>query len=86
MHNGLLHSVKLDTCILQGCGLCHGISGNAYSFLSLYCITKDEVYMEGAQHFGHFMVDHWQELANVPDTPLSLYEVRLFRASCKVPA
>jgi hypothetical protein len=29
----------------QGVGLCHGISGNAYSFLSLYRATKNPVYL-----------------------------------------
>lgn len=32
--------------------------------------------LQRAQHFGLFMVDYWQELAHVPDTPLSMYEVR----------
>lgn len=60
----------------QGCGLCHGISGNTYAFLSLYRITKDELYLRRASDFGTFMVKHWQELAAVPDNLLSLYEVR----------
>ena len=60
---------------MQGLGLCHGISGNAYAFLSLYRVTKDDLYKRRAQQFALFMVDHWQELVDVPDTPLSLYEV-----------
>ena len=59
----------------QGLGLCHGISGNAYAFLSLYRVTKDEQYKSRAQQFAQFMVDHWKELKDVPDAPLSLYEV-----------
>lgn len=27
------------------------------------------------QQFAHFMVEHWKELKDVPDAPLSLYEV-----------
>lgn len=61
---------------VQGLGLCHGISGNAYSLLSAYHCTKDERYYQRALHIGAFMADNWQELLNVPDRPLSLYEVR----------
>ncbi len=60
---------------MQGVGLCHGISGNAYAFLSLYHVTKDDLYRWRAQQFAQFMVDHWKELKDVPDAPLSLYEV-----------
>jgi hypothetical protein len=58
-------------------GLCHGMSGNAYALLSLYHVTKDDLYKCRAQHFGQFMADHWKELKDIPDAPLSLYEVRL---------
>ena len=60
---------------VQGLGLCHGISGNAYSFLSLYRVTKDELYKRRAQQFAQIMAEHWQELKDIPDAPLSLYEV-----------
>lgn len=60
--------------LTKGLGLCHGISGNAYAFLSLYRVTKDEQYKSRAQQFAQFMVDHWKELKDVPDAPLSLYE------------
>ena len=60
---------------VQGLGLCHGISGNAYSFLSLYRVTKDDLYKRRAQQFAQIMAEHWKEMKDIPDTPLSLYEV-----------
>ncbi len=66
---------RLSVIILQGVGLCHGISGNAYNLLSAYRSTGDERYFNRAVQFGAFMADHWRELLNVPERPLSLYEV-----------
>lgn len=60
--------------LTKGMGLCHGMSGNAYALLSLYHVTKDDLYKCRAQEFGHFMADHWKELKDVPDAHLSLYE------------
>ena len=60
---------------IQGLGLCHGMSGNAYAFLSLYRVTKDDLYKERAQQFAQVMADHWKELKDIPDAPLSLFEV-----------
>ena len=57
-------------------GLCHGISGNAYAFLSLYRATKDELYLHRAQQLGRFMIPHRKELQHDSDAPLSLFEVR----------
>ena len=63
--------------MLQGLGLCHGISGNAYASLSLYRLTGDDLYKRRAQQFGQFMVDNYSQLKDVPDTPLSMFEVSL---------
>lgn len=60
---------------MQGVGLCHGMSGNAYAFMSLYRVTKDDLYKERAQQFAQVMADHWKELKDIPDAPLSLFEV-----------
>ena len=38
-HRGLLK---------KGYGLCHGVSGNAYSFLDLYRATNDKKYLHRA--------------------------------------
>ncbi|EIE20233.1 Lanthionine synthetase C-like protein [Coccomyxa subellipsoidea C-169] len=60
--------------LVKGVGLCHGISGNAYSLLSAYRSAGDERYFNRAVQFGASMADHWRELLNVPERPLSLYE------------
>ena len=77
------HCCRSDTAqqercaMLQGLGLCHGVSGNAYAFLSLYHLTEDDLYKRRAQQFGQFMLDNYSQLQDVPDTPLSMFEVRL---------
>eukprot|EP00804_Cyclotella_cryptica_P012220 CCRYP_018218-RA/>CCRYP_018218-RA protein AED:0.19 eAED:-0.29 QI:0/-1/0/1/-1/1/1/0/426 len=71
----------------KGVGLCHGISGNAYCFLSLYRARKREEekqtvvnscssdqWLIWAHHFLSFAVSNFEELSNVPDHPYSLYE------------
>jgi hypothetical protein len=57
-------------------GLCHGIAGNAYGFLSLYRATKDARYLSCAQQYAAYMAGHWEELYDTPDRPASLFEVR----------
>ena len=74
--NSLHKSVLQMVCVsAQGLGLCHGISGNAYSFLSLYRVTKDDLYRRRAQQFAQMTAEHWKELKDIPDASLSLYEV-----------
>lgn len=60
--------------LTKGVGLCHGISGNAYAFLTLYRYEKDESYLNKARAFASFMMDSWEGLVNLPDRPASLYE------------
>ncbi|KAL3161939.1 hypothetical protein ABBQ38_009021 [Trebouxia sp. C0009 RCD-2024] len=69
--------------LTKGVGLCHGMSGNAYAFMSLYRVTKDDLYKERAQQFAQVMADHWKELKDIPDAPLSLFEVRRVAVSMK---
>ena len=58
----------------KGVGLCHGISGNGYCFLTLYQLTRDSVQLHRAYHFAHFaMSDHHAQLMKQPDQPYSLY-------------
>lgn len=59
----------------QGVGLCHGISGNAYSFLSLYRLTRDEKWLHRACSFALFMATYLEQLLPVPQEPFSLFEV-----------
>lgn len=73
----------------KGVGLCHGIAGNAYAFLSIHrtinttaaragegtggVVSNDE-FLLMAQHFANFAIHRLADLAHVPDRPYSLYE------------
>lgn len=65
----------------KGVGLCHGISGNAYSFLRLYNYTQNKKWLNAAHWFVKFSVDNLASLQNVPDRPFSLFEGLLGLAS-----
>ncbi|RIA99278.1 hypothetical protein C1645_811767 [Glomus cerebriforme] len=59
-------------------GLCHNAVGNAYSFLLLYLVTKDEKQLQRALAFG-FHASQWEKETEkrhirVPDRPWSLWE------------
>lgn len=58
----------------KGVGLCHGISGNGYAFISLYRATGEPEYLAMAQAFALYATERWEELYEVPDRPASLYE------------
>jgi hypothetical protein len=71
----------------KGMGLCHGISGNAYSFLALYrglntfrqrgsdIQDKDiDIWLYRCWKFVEFVFQHQQELQRIPDHPYSLFE------------
>lgn len=60
---------------LQGLGLCHGISGNAYAMLSAARATGRHRDQRRALKMGEFIAEHWQQLLSQPDHPLSLFEV-----------
>jgi hypothetical protein len=62
--------------LLQGVGLCHGISGNGYALLALARATGEARWLSAAQAFALYGARNWQQLAEVPDRPASLYEVR----------
>ena len=59
---------------IQGIGLCHGISGNAYALLFHANTTGDDLWRRRAEQFGLFTAAHWQELYDVPDAAASLYQ------------
>ena len=48
--------------LLRNVGLCHGISGNAYTFLALYHLTKEEVYINRAKAFTGFIYNNGRRL------------------------
>ncbi|ESW21597.1 hypothetical protein PHAVU_005G083500 [Phaseolus vulgaris] len=65
--------------LLKRVGICHGISGNTYVFLSLYRLTGNEEYLYMAKAFGCFLLDRAQKLISGGkmhggDRPYSLFE------------
>ncbi len=80
---GLTASVIRPRGLLRkGVGLCHGIAGNAFCFLSLAnavhelegeeCHTSSEI--DAAYQYANFALDHFDTLKYQPDRPWSLYE------------
>lgn len=65
--------------LLKRVGICHGISGNTYVFLSLYRLTGNEEYLHKAKAFTCFLLDRAQKLISEGkmhggDRPYSLFE------------
>ena len=59
----------------KGNGLCHGVAGNAYCFLSLYRCTGNDKFLWRARQFAlaaesHEVLDQQRR----PDSPYSLFE------------
>ena len=48
--------------LLRRLGLCHGISGNAYVFLSLYRLSGGKQHLHRAQQFSTFLYKNAKEL------------------------
>jgi lantibiotic modifying enzyme len=61
---------------IQGVGMCHGIAGNAYTFLALYRATGDEAQLLRAKFFAAYGLEHLADLERQPDHPFSLFEGR----------
>ena len=65
--------------LLRRLGLCHGISGNAYVFLSLYRTLGGKQHLFRAQQFSSFLYKHARSLIDAGemhggDRPYSLFE------------
>ncbi|XP_031788004.1 glutathione S-transferase LANCL1 isoform X1 [Nasonia vitripennis] len=58
----------------KGCGICHGVAGNAYSFLSLYQLTKDPKHLYRACKFTEWCLDYDAHQTRPADRPFSLFE------------
>ncbi len=61
--------------LTKGNGLCHGVAGNAYCFLSLYRAAGNDIYLHRARVFAlaaqdDFLTQH----QGMPDHPYSLFE------------
>lgn len=75
----------------KGSGICHGIAGNAYSFLALHRVTSDRRQLDRALHFARLSWSARVTRAQAaPDRPWSLYEGQLgtlcFYRDCLDPA
>lgn len=60
----------------KGTGLCHGVSGNGYVFLTLYRYTQEAAWLHKARAFAWFASEHVSSL-DTPDHPWSLFEGRM---------
>ncbi|XP_038897162.1 lanC-like protein GCR2 [Benincasa hispida] len=65
--------------LLKRVGICHGISGNTYVFLSLYRLTGDFIHLYRAKAFACFLHQNAQTLISEGkmhsgDSPYSLFE------------
>ncbi|KAJ1386433.1 Six-hairpin glycosidase-like superfamily [Sesbania bispinosa] len=65
--------------LLKRVGICHGITGNTYAFLSLYRLTGNVEYLYKAKAFACFLLDRAQKLISEGkmhggDRPYSLFE------------
>ena len=66
--------------LTKGVGLCHGISGNAFAFLSIYrCLEENsmqdsEKWLKMSCFFADVGIDKLPELETKPDQPHSLFE------------
>jgi len=74
----------------KGNGLCHGVAGNAYAFLTLYRATSEERQLHRALHFARFTLsDRPRRHPQVPNRPGSLYEGQMgtlcFQLDCLDP-
>jgi hypothetical protein len=65
--------------LLKRVGLCHGVSGNTYVFLSLYRLTGNREFLYRAKAFAGFLLDRAHKLISEGDMhggdhPYSLFE------------
>jgi len=61
--------------LVKGGGLCHGWSGNAYTFLCIYRTTGKKKYLHRAFQFAiNFKNPDYSRYLGTPDRPFSLYE------------
>ncbi|KAK0178949.1 hypothetical protein PV327_007786 [Microctonus hyperodae] len=58
----------------KGCGICHGVAGNAYTFLCLYQITKEPKYLYRTCKFAEWCFEYEKRQNRIPDRPYSLFE------------
>ena len=59
---------------MKGVGLCHGVSGNVFPFLSLYQSTGEVAWLQTAVHLAMFLSHEHSRLYQQSDSSLSLFE------------
>lgn len=58
----------------KGYSICHGVSGNAYTFLHLFKETNDLKHLYRAACFADWCTKYPEQEGHAPDSPLSLFE------------
>ncbi|XP_014222845.1 lanC-like protein 1 [Trichogramma pretiosum] len=58
----------------KGCGICHGVAGNAYTFISLFQLTKDPKYLYRSCQFANWCMNYNENQKKPADRPFSLFE------------
>lgn len=58
----------------KGYSICHGVSGNAYTFLELFQMTKDVKHLHRAACFADWCLSRPKYQEHAPDRPYSLFE------------
>lgn len=54
--------------------MCHGVAGNAYTFLQLYRLTQDHVHLYRAVKFAEWCMSSEERQCPPPDRSYSLFE------------
>ena len=60
--------------LVKGYSLCHGVAGNAYTFLQLYQLTGDQMQLYRASKFAEWCLTSEERQCGTPDHPSSLFE------------
>ncbi|KAK9502103.1 hypothetical protein O3M35_012697 [Rhynocoris fuscipes] len=60
--------------LVKGYSICHGVSGNAYTFAHLYKKTKDIKHLYRLACFIHWCTGYPKKEGMKPDRPLSMFE------------
>jgi len=58
----------------KGPGLCHGVAGNGYTFLHLYQVSGEDLWLYRAFMYGKWLTELVRQDQAIPDRPLSLGE------------
>jgi lantibiotic modifying enzyme len=66
--------------LLKRVGICHGISGNGYTFLSLYRLTKKKEYLYRAKALACFLLDRAIKLIAKASCTVVMSHIRYLKA------